>query len=440
MKLISSFIFIFCLTLGIGLFVLQVKKIIRNIKLGKPLDRSGNTKERLKTMLLVAFGQSKMINRPFAGIMHIIIYLGFVIINLEVLEIILDGILGTHRLLAPFLGKMYDYLIGSFEILAVGVIIACAVFLGRRYGRQVYRIWSGNPDLKGWPSKDATIILTVEILLMGFFLTMNASDRLLQLRGHPHYVQAGQYPVSVLLQGLLNGSSDSSLIFIERFCWWAHILGILAFLNYLPYSKHFHIILAFPNTYFSNLGPKGKLSHDENVLKEVKMMLNPNAQPEPVEPGVMPSFGAKDVNDLSWKQLLDAYTCTECGRCTSECPAHITGKLLSPRKIIMSVRDRLEEVGKLKDKFGSDFKDEKKLLGDYITPEELWACTTCNACAEVCPVNIDPVSIIVDLRRSLVMESSAAPGSLNAMFTNVENNGAPWQFSPADRANWINEI
>jgi heterodisulfide reductase subunit C len=333
---------------------------------------------------------------------------------------------------------LYNFLIGAFECLATGVILACVVFLIRRYGGQVKRL---NPqgDLKGWPARDATIILVTEIVLMLLFLTMNAADGLLQDRGEPHYSQAGAFPVSQFLQGLFSSWSNSALVFLERLCWWGHIIGILAFLNYLPHSKHFHIILAFPNTYFSKLEPKGKLPLDENVLKEVKLMLDPNAQPESTDPNAMPSFGAKDVTDLTWKQLLDAYSCTECGRCTSECPANITGKRLSPRKIIMSVRDRMEELGRLRAKYGPDYKDDKTLLGHYITPEELWACTTCNACAEACPVNIDPVSVIVDLRRSLVMEASAAPSSLNSMFTNVENNGAPWQFSPADRANWITE-
>lgn len=438
MQFLPNIIFTLLLLAGIGLFARQIRQIVRNIRMGRPINRSDNPAERFKTMALVALGQSKMVRRPLAGLMHIIIYAGFVIINIEVLEIVLDGILGTHRLFAPLLGGIYDFLIGAFEVLAGGVILACLVFLIRRYGGKVKRL---NPqgDLKGWPARDATIILVTEIVLMLFFLTMNAADGILQDRGEAHYVRAGAFPVSQFLKGIFSSWSNSTLIFLERFCWWGHIVGILAFLNYLPYSKHFHIIMAFPNTYFSKLEPKGQLPLEENVLKEVKLMLDPNAQPEPADPNTMPSFGAKDVTDLTWKQLLDAYSCTECGRCTSECPANITGKLLSPRKIIMSVRDRMEELGRLRSKYGPDYKDDKTLLGHYITPEELWACTTCNACAEACPVNIDPVSVIVDLRRSLVMEASAAPASLNTMFTNIENNGAPWQFSPADRANWLSE-
>lgn len=438
MHLVPNLIFTLFLIAGIGLFARQIRQIIRNIRMGRPLNRNDRPAERLRIMALVALGQSKMVRRPLAGVMHIIIYAGFVIINIEVLEIVLDGILGTHRLFAPVLGNFYDFLIGAFEVLAAGVILACMVFLIRRYGGKVKRL---NPqgDLKGWPARDATIILVTEIVLMLLFLTMNAADSILQERGETHYIQAGAFPVSRLLHGLFGAWDNGALVVLERFCWWGHILGILAFLNYLPYSKHFHIIMAFPNTYFSKLEPKGQLPLDENVLKEVKLMLDPNAQPEAVDPNAMPSFGAKDVTDLTWKQLLDAYSCTECGRCTSECPANITGKLLSPRKIIMSVRDRMEELSRLRAKYGPDYKDDKTLLGHYITPEELWACTTCNACAEACPVNIDPVSVIIDLRRSLVMEASAAPSSLNTMFTNVENNGAPWQFSPADRANWIAE-
>lgn len=438
MHLVPNLIFTLFLIAGIGLFARQLRQIIRNIRMGRPLNRNDRPAERLRIMALVALGQSKMVRRPLAGVMHIIIYAGFVIINIEVLEIVLDGILGTHRLFAPVLGNFYDFLIGAFEVLAAGVILACMVFLIRRYGGKVKRL---NPqgDLKGWPALDATIILVTEIVLMLLFLTMNAADSILQERGETHYIQAGAFPVSRLLHGLFEAWDNGALVVLERFCWWGHILGILAFLNYLPYSKHFHIIMAFPNTYFSKLEPKGQLPLDENVLKEVKLMLDPNAQPEAADPNAMPSFGAKDVTDLTWKQLLDAYSCTECGRCTSECPANITGKLLSPRKIIMSVRDRMEELSRLRAKYGPDYKDDKTLLGHYITPEELWACTTCNACAEACPVNIDPVSVIIDLRRSLVMEASAAPSSLNTMFTNVENNGAPWQFSPADRANWIAE-
>jgi heterodisulfide reductase subunit C len=389
-------------------------------------------------MSLVALGQSKMVTRPIAGFFHILIYAGFVIINIEVLEIIIDGIFGTHRIFASPLGKLYDVLIGSFEILALLVILACVVFLSRRYIIRIKRFL--NRELKGWPNRDATIILVTEIILMSLFLTMNGADYILQQRSMDHYVSAGYFPVSSLLEPWLVNYSSSTLILIERFCWWLHIAGILLFLNYIPFSKHFHIFLSFPNTWYSNLEKKGKFTNPENVTNEVKLMLDPSAGlPASTDLQTPQGFGAKDVRDLTWKNLMDAYSCTECGRCTSECPANITGKLLSPRKIMMDTRDRLEEVGKNIDRFGPEHNDNKSLLNDYILPEELWACTTCNACVEACPVNIDPLSIIIEMRRFLVMEQSTAPAELNGMFTKIENNGAPWQFSPADRLNWVKE-
>lgn len=430
---IENVIFILALIAGGGLFFINVKKIIRNINIGKSLDRNDNKAERWKIMTKVALGQSKMVVRPIAGILHVFVYVGFVIINLEVLEIVLDGILGTHRLFAPFLGSFYDFLIGSFEILAFLVLFAVIVFYIRRNLIYIKRFRQG--ELNGWPKNDANLILVIETLLMTAFLTMNAADQVLQSRAVEHYTQAGSFPVSSMLTGLFSSWSTDSLIIYERATWWFHILGILAFLNYLPYSKHFHIILAFPNVFYSNLEKKGRFTNMAAVTNEVKMMLDPSATPVEIEGPV--KFGAKDVGDLTWKSLLDAYTCTECGRCTSECPANQTGKLLSPRNIMMKTRDRLEEVGKNLDANKGVFVDDgKSLLHDYITPEELWACTTCNACVEACPVMIDPLSIIVDLRRQLVMEESAPPASLNAMFSNMENNGAPWQFSPADRLNW----
>jgi heterodisulfide reductase subunit C len=434
---IANVIFVVLLGVSIYLFTKNVRKIIRNINIGRKIDLGGNTSERWKTMALVALGQSKMITRPVAAIMHIFIYVGFIIINIEVLEIIFDGIFGTHRILS-FMGRFYDFLIGSFEVLAVLVLIACITFLARRNILKLKRFWMR--EMKSWPRSDANIILITEIFLMTFFLTMNCCDHILQLRGSEHYIKAGSFPVSSLFSGFFEFSSDSTLIMIERFCWWGHIVGILAFLNYVPYSKHFHIIMAFPNVFYSNLNPKGKFTNLESVTNEVKLMLDPSATPPPVDANAPPiRFGAKDVFDLSRKQLMDAYTCTECGRCTSVCPANITGKLLSPRKIIMDTRDRLEEVGKNIDA-NKEFKDDgKALLNDYISPEELWACTTCNACTEACPVNIDPLAIIVDMRRYLVMEQSAAPTELNGMFTKVENNGAPWQFAQADRLNWSKE-
>lgn len=387
-------------------------------------------------MARVALGQSKMVTRPLVAFFHFIIYAGFIIINIEVLEIIIDGITGTHRIFS-FMGSFYNFLIGSFEILALGVLVACIIFLARRNILKLKRFWMR--EMTAWPRSDANIILITEIALMTFFLTMNACDYVLQAREVPHYIKAGAFPISSLYAGIFQNFSNNQLEMIERSCWWAHIIGILAFLNYVPYSKHFHIFLAFPNTYYSNLNAKGKFSNPENITNEVKLMLDPSSVPPAVDANATPQkFGAKDVFDLTWKQLMDAYSCTECGRCTSVCPANITGKLLSPRKIMMDTRDRLEEVGKNIDK-NKEYKDDgKSLLNDYIIPEELWACTTCNACVEACPVNIDPLSIIVDVRRFIVMEQSAAPTELNGMFTRVENNGAPWAYSPADRLNWVN--
>lgn len=434
---LENIIFIIALGAGIGLFTFNVRKIIRNINLGKKLVRNDNPASRWMIMARVALGQSKMVVRPIAGFLHILVYVGFVIINIEVLEIILDGIFGTHRLFAPLLGGFYDFLIGSFEILAFLVIFAVVVFFIRRNIIYIKRF--RQKELNGWPKNDANLILLIEVLLMSAFLTMNAADQVLQDINPEHYVKAGAYPISSMLTGIFNGWSPEAIMAYERVAWWFHILGILAFLNYLPYSKHFHIILAFPNVYYSNLENQGKFNNMEAVTNEVKLMLDPSAvPPEPSDEPV--KFGAKDVQDLSWKSLLDSYTCTECGRCTSECPANQTGKLLSPRAIVMKTRDRLEEVGKNIDANKGSFVDDgKTLLHDYISPEELWACTTCNACVEACPVNIDPLTIIVDLRRQLVMEESAPPAALNAMFTNMENNGAPWQFSPSDRLNWSSE-
>ncbi|MGY6561248.1 MAG: 4Fe-4S dicluster domain-containing protein [Luteibaculaceae bacterium] len=439
---ISNIIFLAIFAVAVFIFSRNVKKIIRNVNLGKDLDRTDNKAERLKTMLRVAFGQSKMVSRPIAGILHLIVYVGFIIINIEVIEILIDGIFGTHRVLAGS-GAFYDFLIGSFEILAFLVLVAVIVFLIRRNVLNIARF--RMREMGSWPKTDANIILVVEILLMGAFLTMNASDQLLQQRGVEKYIEAGAFPISQFIAPLLAGLSTESLIFLERFTWWFHIIGILAFLNYLPISKHLHIILAFPNTYYSNLNPIGKFKNNATVTKEVQMMLDPNADPfaTPAEGEAPPeeiTFGAKDIKDLSWKNLLDAYSCTECGRCTSVCPANQTGKLLSPRKIMMDTRDRMEEIGKNLDLNGGVFKDDgKALLGDYITEEEIWACTSCNACVQECPVNIDPLGIIMDLRNNLVMEQSKAPGSITSMFNNVENNGAPWAYAQADRLKWAEE-
>jgi len=433
---IENLIFLIIFISASLLFAKNLKRIIRNIKLGKDVDRSDNPALRWKTMGRVALGQSKMVVRPIAGVLHILVYVGFVIINIEVIEIIIDGIFGTHRVLS-FMGSFYNFLIGSFEVLAFLVLVACVILYIRRNFMKIQRFW--KPEMKGWPSSDANLILIFEVLLMSAFLFMNAADYLLQQKDL--YIHAGVFPISTLLTPILAGLSDGSLVLVERFCWWFHIIGIFGFLNYLVISKHLHILLAFPNTYYSNLKPKGEITNMPSVTGEVKLMLDPNADPFSAPASETPPerFGAKDVTDLNWVQLMNAYTCTECGRCTSECPANVTGKKLSPRKIMMDVRDRVEEVGKGIDKNGQNFSDGKSLLNDFITPEELWACTSCNACTEACPVNIDPLSIIVDMRRYLVMEESAAPTELNIMFNNVENNGAPWQFPAADRLNWKDE-
>jgi heterodisulfide reductase subunit C len=431
--MVVQIIFLIVTGAAIALFSLNVRKIIRNINLGKDTDRSDKPAERLATMFKVAFGQSKMVKRPVAAILHLFVYVGFVVINLEVLEIMIDGLFGTHRIFAAPLGGLYPVLIASFEVLAALVLLGVVAFYARRNIIKLKR-FTGT-EMTKWPKSDASIILIVEVFLMTAFLFMNAADSKLQQLGSSHYILAGSFPVSSFLLPLLP-DSEAALIIIERFCWWFHIVGILAFLNYLPYSKHFHIIMAFPNTYYSNLEPKGEFSNMASVTNEVKAMLDPSYIPEPIPEGGR--FGAKDISDLTWKNLMDAYTCTECGRCTSVCPANMTGKLLSPRKIMMDTRDRLVEVGNNIDKHGKDYQDGKSLLDNYISREEIWACTTCNACTDACPVNIDPLAIIVELRRYSVMEEAQAPSSLNNMFGNIENNGAPWKYSAADRANWTN--
>ncbi|MBK8924766.1 MAG: 4Fe-4S dicluster domain-containing protein [Crocinitomicaceae bacterium] len=409
------------------LFTINVRKILFNIRLGKDVNRTDNKSERMRTMIRVALGQSKMTSRPFAAFLHIIVYAGFILVNLEMLEIFIDGFVGTHRVLQPLLGNFYFVMVNFFEILAAAVALACIVFLVRRNFKAVKRFQ--GPDLRGWAFKDGNIILITEVLMMSALLIMNAAD-----------VQGG-FLISSYLKPLLP-ENHNALHIIEQTAWWFHVVGVFAFLNYLPFSKHLHIIWAFPNTYFSNLLPKGKLTNMESVTREVKLMLDPSADPYAAQPATEAApqrFGAKDVTDLTWVNIMNAYTCTECGRCTSSCPANITGKKLSPRKIMMDVRDRVEELGKAKQKNGIEFHDGKFLLGDYITDEEVWACTSCNACVQECPVNIDPLSIIIDLRRYLVMEESKLPAELAGMATNIENNQAPWQFSPADRFNWANE-
>lgn len=428
--MIAQLIFGILLLAALGLAGYNARKIIRNIRLGRPEKRNDQPALRLKTMLLVAFGQKKMFKRPFAALLHLFVYLGFIIINIEMLEIVIDGLFGTHRAFAG-LGGLYSFLIAAFEWLALSVLVGCVIFLARRNIARIRRFF--GTEMTAWPRTDANLILVTEILLMSAFLLMNAADQKLQALGAAGYVQAGAFPVSSWLVGILP-DQVSSLIFIERFAWWFHIIGVLAFLNYLPYSKHLHILLAFPNTYFSNLNPKGQFTNMDSVTNEVKAMLDPAYTPETPEGPLR--FGAKDVMDLTWKNLLDAYTCTECGRCTSVCPANLTGKLLSPRKIMMDTRDRLMEVGRGLDHKNGTEDDGKSLLDTYITREEIWACTSCNACVEACPVNINPLEIITELRRYAVMEESQAPASINVMFGNIENNGAPWKYAQADRANW----
>tara|TARA_R110000868_G_scaffold98237_4_gene270251 strand:- start:5236 stop:6561 length:1326 start_codon:yes stop_codon:yes gene_type:complete len=440
MQYLPNIIFIILLIVGVGFFVKNISKLRRNIFLGKEASLTDNKPQRWKNMAKIALGQSKMVVRPIAGALHIIVYIGFVIINIEVLEIILDGIFGTHRLFAV-LGPVYSFLIGSFEILAFLVIVAVVIFWIRRNVIKLKRFF--KPEMEGWPKKDGNLILYIELVLMLLFLTMNAADYQLQQLGADHYVAAGSFPISSFIAPIFENVSVSTLIIIERTAWWAHIAGILFFLNYLYYSKHLHILLAFPNTYYGKLTPKGQFKNLQSVTDEVRMMMDPDADPyaEPAEDAAVPDkFGASDVQDLSWVQLMNAYTCTECGRCTSECPANQTGKKLSPRKIMMDTRDRLEEVGKIIDENNGEFKDDgKQLLNDYISPEELWACTSCNACVEACPISIDPLSIIMDMRQYLVMEQSAAPTDLNNMMGNIENNGAPWPFNQMDRLNWSKE-
>lgn len=433
MNYIDNISFALLLLAGVGFFVRNIKKLSRNIKLGKAVSKNDNPSKRWKNMLMVALGQSKMVKRPIAGILHILVYAGFIIINIEVIEIIIDGLFGTHRVLS-FLGGFYTFLIASFEILAVLVLISVTIFWLRRMALRIPRFW--NKEMMGFPKNDALYILYFEMVLMTLFLVMNATDVSFQTANSGNIV-------SKFLVPLFDGLHTNQLHLIERTAWWLHIVGILVFLNYLYYSKHLHILLAFPNTYFANLEVKGKLNNLQAVTNEVKLMMDPNADPFAAAPetenDTPDKFGASDVTDLNWVQLMNAYTCTECGRCTSSCPANQTGKELSPRAVMMKTRDRIEEVGKNIDKNGKFIPDNKQLLNDYITPEEIWACTTCNACVEECPVNIDPLSIIVDLRRYLVMEQSAASQELNIMMTNIENNGAPWQYSQMDRLNWKDE-
>lgn len=432
LTILAQILFLALLAVTVWQATKRVRFIARNINLGKPEDRSDRPAERLKTMALIALGQKKMFDRPIAALLHLLIYVGFVLINIELLEIVLDGLLGQHRVFVPILGTAYLVLINSFEVLGALVLLACVAFLTRRNIMKLPRFH--KPEMTKWPKTDANIILTAEIIIMSFFLTMNAADVALQELGDMHYPSTGRFVVSGIMVDFFKGWSPSALVVYERAAWWLHIIGIFAFAVYVSYSKHLHIILAFPNTYFSRLQPVGEIANMPAIANEVKIALGlPDADPNAAAPE---RFGAKDINDLSWKNLMDAYSCTECGRCTSVCPANVTGKKLSPRKVMMDTRDRMEEVGASIDAGGAGLADGKSLYGDYISKEELMACTTCNACVDACPVNINPLDIIVELRRYVAMEESGSPASWNSMVNNVENNMAPWAFSPSDRLNW----
>lgn len=442
--MIASILFIVIFLAAFGFFGWSLWKIRYNIQLGRPVDRSDNASERWKTMLLVAFGQKKMFARPVPALLHLAIYVAFVITQVELIEIIADGVSGNHRMFYASLGGFYTFVISFIEVLSVAALVATIAFVFRRNIIRLARFQ--KPEMKGFPSLDANLILLGEFLLVMFIFTMNGADEALYNIGQSHVAHGTEgsfsFTVSSFLGSSVFGGMDTeTLHLLERIGWWGHVMVVFGFLVYLPFSKHFHILLAFPNTYYSNLEKKGKFTNMESVTNEVKLMLDPTADPfaAPATDAAPQRFGAKDVTDLTWKNLMDAYTCTECGRCTSSCPANITGKKLSPRKIMMDTRDRLMEVGDNFRKHGKDYDDGKSLLGNYISEEEVWACTSCNACVQECPVNIDPLSIIVDLRRYLVMEESKVPTELTGMLTNIENNGAPWQFSPADRGNWIHE-
>ena len=444
MDILPNMFFVIILIISITIFTRNILKIKNNINLGRSIDRSDNKSARWKNMVRIALGQSKMVSRPIAGILHVVVYIGFLIINIELLEIVVDGIFGTHRVFAPFLGSAYNVLIATFEIFAFLVLLAVLVFWARRNIIRLNRF--RKSEMKGWPKLDADLILYFEIVLMTLFLTMNGADFYIQTNfpAANDYHQAGSFPISQFMTSVFDGMALDSVILVERSAWWMHIIGIFIFLNYLYYSKHLHILLAFPNTYFANLNAKGGFTNNPTVTAEVKLMMDPDADPYAVSETTSDEpekFGSSDVMDLNRVQLLNAYTCTECGRCTSECPANQTGKLLSPRKIMMDTRDRLTEVGNnIQKNKGVFVPDGKQLYNDYITAEELWACTSCNACVQACPIDIDPLSIIMSMRQYLVMEESAAPADLNNMMGNIENNGAPWPFNQQDRLNWVKDL
>jgi len=436
-EILPNIIFSFLLVISLGFFGRNIKKLIRVINLGKPVDRSDNPAKRLSNMIRIALGQSKMVTKPISGALHVIVYLGFIIINIEVLEILIDGITGSHRFFSKYFNTtIYNFLIASFEIFALLVLISVIIFWTRRNLLKIKRFLSS--EMKGWPKFDADNILYFEVVLMMLFLSMNATDLILQERNFEGYYSAGSFPVSSFMVPIFDSFTTSTVFLLERIFWWSHIIGIFFFLNYLYYSKHLHILLAFPNTYYANLEEKGKFDVLESVKNEVLLMFYPEKASQNNQS--VDKFGASDVLDLNWVQLMNAYSCTECGRCTSECPANLTGKKLSPRKIMMDTRDRLEKVSKnISNNNGKFVDDGDRLLDNYISKEELWACTSCNACVEACPINIDPLSIIMDMRQYLIMEESSAHPDLNNMMNNIENNGAPWPYNQQDRELWIQE-
>ncbi len=437
MAIVSQIAFIAILGVFGLLIYKRITRIRKNISLGRPKEMEKDPK-RWSNLILIAFGQKKMFKNWIPAVFHFMIYVGFILINIEVLEIILDGITGAHRLFAPVLGGFYTFLISFFEILAVLVILACVVFLIRRNVLNVSRF--KKPEMKGWPALDANLILIIEIVLMVAILSMNSADLVLQDRGVAHYQQTGDFLISGMMKPIFEGFSAGSLVIIERVAWWIHIVGIFAFALYVTYSKHLHIFMAFPNTYFGRITPYGQMDNMDEITNEVKMMLGLPVEGEQAPPPEGFTFGAKDINALSWKNIMDSYACTECGRCTAECPANLTGKKLSPRKIMMDTRDRAEEAGQMIQKGEKPFESGKTLLGDYITKEELNACTSCNACVEACPVSINPLDIILQMRRFVAMEESGSPASWNSMFQNIETNFAPWKFSAQDRFNWAQEL
>jgi heterodisulfide reductase subunit C len=437
MQLVQQILFIALAAFAIWLFIKKAGMIRRNINLGRD-EKTDPHPDRWKNLLLMAFGQKRMFDKPFVALLHFIVYAGFIIINIEILEIILDGVFGTHRLFAPYLGGFYSFVINAFEILAFLVLASCVIFLTRRNWTRVKRL--DMKELNGWPRSDANYILIFEIVLMSLFLMMNASDKALQIRGSEHYFQTSDFWVSGFITPLFTNFDTGTLIAVERTAWWLHIAGIFFFMNYLPYSKHLHVILAFPNTYFARIEPQGKMFNMPEVQKEVLYAMQPETIPADASQEEAKRFGAKDIFDLSWRNLMDAYACTECGRCTEACPANQTGKKLSPRKIMMDTRDRMEEVGRVINNKGAFEDDGKALLHDYITTEELWACTSCQACVQACPVLIHPLNIINQLKRYLALEESNQPAEWNGMYSNVENNFAPWKFSPDERDQWATEL